>query len=174
MHTLKIFCFSILVHPSKADPAFEVTLVNATQWHNYGTPNMAGRLKMTWNSSLIGAERVNIELWGYREFSRSTEAGGNRSSSLQAELSYLYSLGRNLPNTGAFSFIPKPSQDYSDWEFGNIRIIASSKPDGARYLRIISIILERNQFQRLTPPILHIKLCSQVLGSTSASVEKVV
>ncbi|KAJ4922948.1 hypothetical protein JOQ06_021269 [Pogonophryne albipinna] len=120
------------VHPSKADPAFEVILVNATQWQYYGTPNVSGRLKMTWNSSLIGAETVNIELWGYREFSRSTEVGVNGSSSLQAELSYLYSLGRNLPNTGAFSFVPEPSEDYSDWKLGNIRITASSKSDGAR------------------------------------------
>ncbi|KAK5932062.1 hypothetical protein CgunFtcFv8_003797 [Champsocephalus gunnari] len=120
------------VHPSKADPAFEVILVNATQWQYYGTPNVSGRLKVTWNSSLIGAETVNIELWGYREFSRSTEAGVNGSSSLQAELSYLYSLGRNLPNTGAFSFVPEPSEDYSDWKLGNIRITASSKSDGAR------------------------------------------
>ncbi|XP_070821377.1 sushi domain-containing protein 2 [Chaetodon trifascialis] len=117
------------VHPSKVDPAFEVTLVNATQWQYYGTPNMAGRLKMTWNSSLIGAEKVNVELWGYREFSSSAEVA---NGSLQAELRYLYSLSRNISNTGAFSFIPVPSQDYSDWELGNIRITASSKPDGAR------------------------------------------
>ncbi|XP_070759880.1 sushi domain-containing protein 2 [Enoplosus armatus] len=114
------------VHPSKADPAFEVTLMNSTQWQYYGAQNMAGRLKMMWNSSLVGAEKVNIELWGYREFSRGPEA------SLQAELSYLYSLGRNLPNTGAFSFIPEPSKVHSDWELGNIRITASSKSDGAR------------------------------------------
>lgn len=123
----------MLVHPSKAEPAFEVTLVNKTQWQYYGTPNMAGRLEMMWNNSLVGAEQVNIELWGYREFSRSTEAEANGSSSLQAQLSYLYSLSRNLPNTGAFSFIPEPSQDYSDWEMGNIRITASSNSDGARY-----------------------------------------
>lgn len=86
---------------------------------------------MTWNGSLIEAEKVNIELWGYREF---TDEGTERSSSLQAEMSYLYSLGRNLSNTGGFSFIPKPSKDYSDWELGNIRITASSEPDGARYL----------------------------------------
>ncbi|CAJ1069461.1 sushi domain-containing protein 2 [Xyrichtys novacula] len=120
------------VHPSKADPAHEVTLVNTTQWQNYGTPSTAGRLKMTWNSSLIAAEKVNIELWGYRESSRSTEAGVDGPLSLQAELGYLYSLGRNQPNTGAFSFIPEPSQDYFKWELGNIRITASSKSDGER------------------------------------------
>uniref|UniRef100_A0A3B4FJG8 Sushi domain containing 2 n=1 Tax=Pundamilia nyererei TaxID=303518 RepID=A0A3B4FJG8_9CICH len=55
------------VHPSKADPAYKVTLVNAMQWQYYGTPNVAGRLEFTWNSSLISAEKVNIELWGYRD-----------------------------------------------------------------------------------------------------------
>ncbi|XP_068167879.1 sushi domain-containing protein 2 isoform X2 [Antennarius striatus] len=119
------------VHPSNVDPASEVTLVNVTQWNHYGTSNIAGRLKMTWNSSLIGAETVNIELWGYREFNRS--AGDTTGSlPLQAQISYLYSLGKTLPNTGVFSFTPKPSQEHSDWELGNIRITASSKPDGAR------------------------------------------
>ncbi|KAM3610927.1 uncharacterized protein V6R79_010716 [Siganus canaliculatus] len=120
------------VHPSKADPAFQITLVNTTQWQHYGTQAMAGWLKMTWNSSLIAAEEVNIELWGYRELSVRTEAETSKSSPLQAELSYLYSLGRNLPNTGVFSFIPEPSQDYSNWELGNIRITSSSHSDGAR------------------------------------------
>ncbi|XP_035022120.2 sushi domain-containing protein 2 isoform X2 [Hippoglossus stenolepis] len=120
------------VHPSKADPASEVTLVNATQWQNYGTPDVAGRLNLTWNSSLIGADKVDIELWGYREFNRSTEAAMNGSSPLQAELSYLFSLGRNLVNSGTFSFIPEALKDQSDCQLGNIRITASSKSDGAR------------------------------------------
>lgn len=119
-----------LVHPSKADPAYKVTLVNATQWQYYGTPNVAGRLEFTWNSSLISAEKVNIELWGYREFKAKEET--NASALLEAELRYLYSLGRNLTNTGAFSFIPEPKEDYSDWELGNIRITASSNVEGAR------------------------------------------
>ncbi|XP_020492257.2 sushi domain-containing protein 2 [Labrus bergylta] len=120
------------VHPSKAEPAFEVILVNATYWENYDPRSNTGRLEMMWNSSLIAAEKVNIELWGYRESSRSTEGGTGGSPSLQAELSYLYSVGRNQPNTGAFSFIPEPSQDYSDWELGNIRITAILKSEGAR------------------------------------------
>ncbi|XP_017161997.1 sushi domain-containing protein 2 [Poecilia reticulata] len=116
------------VHPSKADPSFEVTLVNSTLWQNYGTPNMAGQLRMTWNISLIESETVNVELWGYREVSRST-AG---SSSLKAEISYLYSLGRNISNTGDFSFFPQPREKFSMWEVGNIRITASSTSEGER------------------------------------------
>lgn len=115
------------VHPSKADPKYEVTLVNAMQWQNYGTSNIAGQLGMAWNRSLIRAERVNIELWGYREVN-----GTTGPSSPQAELSYLYSLARNLYNGGIFSFIPVPKENYSDWELGNIRITASSKSEGAR------------------------------------------
>uniref|UniRef100_A0A672IB95 Sushi domain containing 2 n=1 Tax=Salarias fasciatus TaxID=181472 RepID=A0A672IB95_SALFA len=120
------------VHPSKADRAFEVTLVNSTQWQHYGTPNVGGQLKMTWNSSLIRADRINVELWGYREVDRGAAAGANGSSSLRAELSYLYSVGRNLPNSGGFSFIPEPKDDYRPWELGNIRIISSAESDGAR------------------------------------------
>uniref|UniRef100_A0A3Q1HH93 Uncharacterized protein n=1 Tax=Anabas testudineus TaxID=64144 RepID=A0A3Q1HH93_ANATE len=133
LFTFNICCFfTALVHPSKADPALEVTLGNATQWQNYGTPNVAGQLRMTWNSSLIGAENINIELWGYREFNSSKEAQMNSSRPLQAELRYLYSVGKNQPNTGSFSFIPEASKDYSDWELGNIRITSSSNSDGAR------------------------------------------
>lgn len=121
-----------LVHPSKAAPG--VTLVNVTQWQYYGTPSVAGQLRMTWNSSLIGAETVNIELWGYRESFSSVEPQSNSSHPLQAELSYLYSLARNVSNTGSFSFTPEPSKVYSDWELGNIRITASSKSDGERYV----------------------------------------
>ncbi|KAM3867425.1 sushi domain-containing protein 2 [Diretmus argenteus] len=123
------------VHPSKLDPAFSVTLVNATQWQYYGTANTAGRLKMTWNSSLIGADRVGVELWGYREVSGSTGAE-KKESTPQAEWTYLYSLARDLPNTGAFSFTPEPSTGpSSSWALGSIRVSASSKPDGARHVQ---------------------------------------
>ncbi|KAM4745424.1 sushi domain-containing protein 2 isoform 2-T2 [Anableps anableps] len=121
------------VHPSKADPSFEVTLVNATLWQNYGTPDMVGPLRMTWNSSLVESENVNVELWGYRETSRSTA----RSSSLQAEMSYLYSIARNISNTGDFSFIPDPREEFSVWELGNIRITASSKSEGERNIQAL-------------------------------------
>ncbi|XP_037536129.1 sushi domain-containing protein 2 [Nematolebias whitei] len=116
------------VHPGSADPHFEVTLVNSTQWDNYGRPNAAGRLHMTWIRSFIPAEKVNVELWGYREVSRS-EAG---TSVLRAELSFLYSLGRNLNNSGVFSFTPEPKENVSEWELGNIRITAGSRSEGER------------------------------------------
>ena len=49
------------------DAGFKAVLENATQWQYYGTPNVGGPLKMEWNSSLVKAETVNIELWGYSE-----------------------------------------------------------------------------------------------------------
>ncbi|KTF90428.1 hypothetical protein cypCar_00025490, partial [Cyprinus carpio] len=55
------------VHHSKLSPVYKISLVNATQWQYYGTPDVSGDLKMTWISSLLKAERVNIELWGYNE-----------------------------------------------------------------------------------------------------------
>ncbi|KAM4615950.1 sushi domain-containing protein 2 isoform 2-T2 [Polymixia lowei] len=117
------------VHPSKLDPAFKVTLVNETRWQYYGTQNTAGSLNMTWNSSLIGADKVDVELWGYRET-------GSDVADLQAAWTYLYSLGRDLPNTGAFSFIPKPSEKpYSNWVLGSIRVSQSTKSEGARDVR---------------------------------------
>ncbi len=55
------------VHTGKLDSKFKATLVNSTKWQYYGTPNVGGTLQMTWETSLVRAERVNIELWGYRE-----------------------------------------------------------------------------------------------------------
>lgn len=83
---------------------------------------------MTWIRSSVPAEKVNVELWGYREVSRS-EAG---ASVLRAELSFLYSLGRNLNNSGVFSFTPEPKANVSEWELGNIRITAGSRSEGER------------------------------------------
>lgn len=55
------------VHTGKLDPKFKATMDNSTKWQYYGTPNVGGALEMAWNTSLVRAERVNIELWGYRE-----------------------------------------------------------------------------------------------------------
>lgn len=55
------------VHTGKLDSKFKAAMVNSTQWQYYGTPNVGGTLNMTWNPSLVRADKVNIELWGYRE-----------------------------------------------------------------------------------------------------------
>lgn len=113
------------VHHSKMDAAFKVTLVNATQWQYYGTPNTGGTLRMTWNSSLIRAESVDVELWGYEE------TGEPYSDSWVPGWQYLYSVGRAVPNNGAFSFVPSPAKDpHWRWEMGSIRVSPSSSTEG--------------------------------------------
>lgn len=113
------------VHTGKLDSQFKAVLVNSTKWQYYGTPNVEGSLQMTWNSSLVRAERVNIELWGYRE------TGKPYSQYWQGQWEYLYSLAKDQPNNGSFSFLPKPAEDgFSSWELGSVRVSSSSYPDG--------------------------------------------
>uniref|UniRef100_A0A7N8WP74 Sushi domain-containing protein 2-like n=1 Tax=Mastacembelus armatus TaxID=205130 RepID=A0A7N8WP74_9TELE len=113
------------VHTGKLDSQFKAILVNSTKWQYYGTPNVGGALEMTWNTSLVRAERVNIELWGYRE------TGKPYSDNWQGEWEYLYSLGKDQPNSGFFSFVPKPAENgFSSWELGSLRVSPSTYPDG--------------------------------------------
>uniref|UniRef100_A0A8C1ERN9 Sushi domain containing 2 n=1 Tax=Cyprinus carpio carpio TaxID=630221 RepID=A0A8C1ERN9_CYPCA len=115
------------VHHSKLSPVYKISLVNATQWQYYGTPDVSGDLKMTWISSLLKAERVNIELWGYNE------TGEVYSANWEAEWKYLYTVGRDVPNSGVFSFTPQIAEKpYFLWELGSIRVSPSTKPDGAQ------------------------------------------
>ncbi|KAG7480929.1 hypothetical protein MATL_G00061450 [Megalops atlanticus] len=113
------------VHSGKLDPEFKVTLENATQWQYYGTPGIGGTLRMTWNTSLISADKVKVELWGYREL------GEPYSDNWLPEWKYLYTLESDLPNNGKFSFVPKPSKKpFSEWELGSVRVSHSSNSDG--------------------------------------------
>ncbi|KAG5272530.1 hypothetical protein AALO_G00166550 [Alosa alosa] len=115
------------VHPGKLNPRFKVTLVNSSHWQYYGTPNVGGALRMTWNTSLVRAENVNIELWGYRE------EGEPYSASWTAEWKYLYSLARGHPNNGTFSFVPSVAEaPFLTWELGCLRVSPSSYTDGKR------------------------------------------
>ncbi|XP_068430722.1 sushi domain-containing protein 2-like [Clinocottus analis] len=113
------------VHTGKLDAQFKATLVNATKWQYYGTPGVGGVLEMTWNTSLVRAQRVNIELWGYRE------TGKPYTDTWQGEWLYLYSLARDQLNNGSFSFLPKPAENgFSSWELGSLRISPSTNSDG--------------------------------------------
>lgn len=50
-----------------------------------------------------------------------------------AEWKYLYTLGREEPNSGTFTFTPVPAQaNYSSWEVGALRISPSRYSDGQR------------------------------------------
>lgn len=54
------------------------------------------------------------------------------SENWEAEWKYLYTLSRNLTNTGVFTFLPVPSAQYSAWELGALRISSKHHPDGQR------------------------------------------
>ncbi|XP_059214649.1 sushi domain-containing protein 2-like [Centropristis striata] len=115
------------VHTGKLDAKFKATLVNSTKWQYYGTPGVGGTLEMTWDTALVRAERVNIELWGYKE------TGQPYTSNWRGEWTYLYSLAKDQPNNGSFSFLPKPAEKgFSSWELGSLRISSSSNTDGRR------------------------------------------
>ncbi|XP_043353707.1 kremen protein 1 isoform X6 [Dermochelys coriacea] len=113
------------VHHSKVSAAEKSTLVNATKWQYYGTPNTGGNLTVTWMHQTFPARRVNIEVWGYQE------TGESYSENWMAEWKYLYTLGKEEPNSGTFTFIPVPVKaDYSTWDIGALRISPSNYSDG--------------------------------------------
>ncbi|XP_072520746.1 sushi domain-containing protein 2 [Salminus brasiliensis] len=115
------------VHHSKLSAVFKLLLVNGTHWQYYGTPGVGGILLMVWNASLINAERVNIELWGYEE------TGEPYSDHWRSDWTYLYTVGKDVPNNGAFSFTPKPSEKpLANWDIGSMRVSPSTTSDGAR------------------------------------------
>lgn len=42
--------------------------MNETRWQYYGTPGTTtGNLSVTWDTSVLSTQTVNIELWGYEE-----------------------------------------------------------------------------------------------------------
>ncbi|XP_013859200.1 sushi domain-containing protein 2 [Austrofundulus limnaeus] len=113
------------VHTGKLDSQFKALLVNSTRWQYYGTPDVRGALQMIWNTSLVKAEKVNIELWGYREI------GEPYSENWLGEWHYLYSLAKDHPNNGSFSFVPKPAEgEFSSWELGSVRVSSSYYSEG--------------------------------------------
>ncbi|XP_048677185.2 sushi domain-containing protein 2 isoform X7 [Caretta caretta] len=113
------------VHHSKVSAAEKSTLVNATKWQYYGTPNTGGNLTVTWMHQTFPARRVNIEVWGYQE------TGESYSENWMAEWKYLYTLGKEEPNSGTFTFIPVPAKaDYNTWDIGALRISPSNYSDG--------------------------------------------
>lgn len=59
--------------------------------------------------------------------------GDSYSENWLAEWKYLYTLAREAPNTGTFSFIPAPAEaNYNTWDFGILRITPSTYSDGQR------------------------------------------
>ncbi|KAL2298448.1 hypothetical protein Nmel_015445, partial [Mimus melanotis] len=111
------------VHHNKVSDEEKCTLVNETKWQYYGTPSTGGNLTLNWTQQTLGATHVNVEVWGYQE------TGDSYSENWMAEWKYLYTLAREIPNTGKYSFIPVPAEgNYSTWDFGiNIPSMWSSE-----------------------------------------------
>nr|XP_030141957.3 sushi domain-containing protein 2 isoform X3 [Taeniopygia guttata] len=58
-------------------------------------------------------------------------SGDSYSENWMAEWKYLYTLAREIPNTGKYSFVPVPAKgNYSTWDYGILRIIPNSYSDG--------------------------------------------
>ncbi|XP_069070569.1 uncharacterized protein [Pleurodeles waltl] len=115
----------ISVHTGKVAISEKSQLVNETKWQYYGTPGTSGTLTIDWEAEVIQESHVNIEVWGYEE------NGTPYSSSWSAEWKYLYSLRKNLSNSGSFTFIPEPSPaPYNRVEVGSVRISPASCSDG--------------------------------------------
>ncbi|XP_012579147.1 PREDICTED: sushi domain-containing protein 2 [Condylura cristata] len=117
----------LAVHPSKVSQTEKSQLVNETRWQYYGTANTTGELTLNWSTEALPAQGVNIELWGYEE------EGKPYSSEWTAHWSYLYSLAKNIPNSGTFTFVPKPAaQMYQRWKVGALRISSSRHSEGEK------------------------------------------
>nr|XP_005334516.1 sushi domain-containing protein 2 isoform X1 [Ictidomys tridecemlineatus] len=117
----------LAVHPYKVSETEKSQLVNETRWQYYGTPGTTGNLSLTWNTSRLPTQAVTIELWGYEE------TGKPYSENWTAEWSYLYTLATNVPNSGFFTFTPKPaSPDYQRWKVGALRIVDSKNYPGKK------------------------------------------
>ncbi|XP_036132817.1 sushi domain-containing protein 2 [Molossus molossus] len=122
----------LAVHPSKVSDTEKSQLVNETRWQYYGTTGTGGNLSVTWNASALPTSSVTIELWGYEE------TGKPYSGEWMAKWSYLYSLATNIPNSGFFTFIPKPAPpNYQRWEVGALRIISSKHYAGEKDVRAL-------------------------------------
>ncbi len=59
----------------------------------------------------------------------------------RGEWAYLYSLAKDQPNNGSFSFLPKPAENgFSSWELGSVRVSPSTYPDGTWYVQTLPMI----------------------------------
>ncbi|KAG8523112.1 Sushi domain-containing protein 2, partial [Galemys pyrenaicus] len=117
----------LAVHPSKVSQTEKSQLVNETRWQYYGTADTTGDLTLTWSTQALPTQGVTIELWGYEE------EGKPYSDGWTARWSFLYSLATNIPNSGTFTFVPKPApQIYQKWKVGALRIVSSTHAKGEK------------------------------------------
>uniref|UniRef100_A0A8C0ZP42 Sushi domain-containing protein 2 n=1 Tax=Castor canadensis TaxID=51338 RepID=A0A8C0ZP42_CASCN len=126
-HSFNLTGTWLAAHPNKVSESEKSQLVNETHWQYYGTSGTTGNLSLTWNTSMLPTPAVTIELWGYEE------TGIPYSENWTAEWSYLYPLATNIPNSGSFTFTPKPAlPNYQKWKVGALRIIDSKNYAGQK------------------------------------------
>ncbi|XP_026304213.1 sushi domain-containing protein 2 isoform X1 [Piliocolobus tephrosceles] len=117
----------LAVHPNKVSMTEKSELVNETRWQYYGTADTSGNLSLTWHVEALPTQTVTIELWGYEE------TGMPYSQEWTAKWSYLYPLATHIPNSGSFTFTPKPAPpSYQRWQVGALRIIDSKNYAGQK------------------------------------------
>ncbi|XP_030770620.1 sushi domain-containing protein 2 isoform X2 [Rhinopithecus roxellana] len=117
----------LAVHPNKVSMMEKSELVNETRWQYYGTANTSGNLSLTWHVEAMPTQTVTIELWGYEE------TGMPYSQEWTAKWSYLYPLATHIPNSGSFTFTPRPAPlSYQRWRVGALRIIDSKNYAGQK------------------------------------------
>uniref|UniRef100_A0A8C9HTS3 Sushi domain containing 2 n=1 Tax=Piliocolobus tephrosceles TaxID=591936 RepID=A0A8C9HTS3_9PRIM len=117
----------LAVHPNKVSMTEKSELVNETRWQYYGTADTSGNLSLTWHVEALPTQTVTIELWGYEE------TGLPYSQEWTAKWSYLYPLATHIPNSGSFTFTPKPAPpSYQRWQVGALRIIDSKNYAGQK------------------------------------------
>ncbi|CAN0333619.1 unnamed protein product [Lampetra planeri] len=115
----------VAVHPGKVKGGAAAQMHNSTHWQYYGTPGVGGKLTLNWNASKLRSPAVNVEVWGYRE------TGEAYGAAWVAQWLYLYTLARDVDNSGSFTFLPKPAlPEFSVYEFGMLRIASSNYSDG--------------------------------------------
>lgn len=78
-------------------------------------------------------------------FGKCFSVGTPYSPTWQGKWEYLYSLSKDQPNNGFFSFSPKPADSFSSWEIGSVRVSSSSYTDGMPYVQTLPIIYECNK-----------------------------
>ncbi|CAH1258735.1 SUSD2 [Branchiostoma lanceolatum] len=83
-----------------------------------------GQLTMTWDRDSLDSEAVNVELWGYKE------------EGSVASWDFMYSVARQVPNTGTYTFSPE-SKPASEYHIGSIRVTAYTEQEGLTNIRAL-------------------------------------
>ncbi|XP_078588800.1 sushi domain-containing protein 2-like [Branchiostoma floridae x Branchiostoma japonicum] len=82
------------------------------------------QLTLTWDRDSFDSASVNVELWGYKE------------EGSQASWDFMYSVARQVPNTGTYTFRPESTPD-SVYHTGKIRVSGFTEQEGVPNIRAL-------------------------------------